>query len=266
MRDGPFSGVFWQVGSTGTLTNSFVCGMQFSGVLSERKSGKVAGARMRGATSALNGRAGGEMRSTVGIDLGTDGDLGHNAFAGNPPAMQIINSLATDDPLVAHGNQWQSCYPTSGATPDACDLDAIAGDVTNNTNGSGEAVDAADPEPHASNGTVALTGARPSAVTEGNLIALTGTGFDAVSGLDGLTIDDCANLATTNTCIPLHGTCVEFLVDGAWTAAADVVGVTPTFVMVRAPFTCTAPTQARVRRATLDGGEVTSNELTICQN
>ncbi len=83
---------------------------------------------------------------------------------------------------------------------------------------------------------------------------------------DGLRIDGCANLATTNTCSPLRGTCVEFLVDGEWTAAADVVGVTPTVVMVRSPFTCTAPTRARVRRARLDGGEVTSNELTICQN
>ncbi|HSP95669.1 MAG TPA: hypothetical protein VL049_00305 [Candidatus Dormibacteraeota bacterium] len=57
----------------------------------------------------------------------------------------------------------------------------------------------------------------------------------------------------------MHRTCVELLVDGGWTPAADVLGGAPTFVMVRAPFTCSAPTRARVRRAILGGGEVTSN-------
>jgi len=149
---------------------------------------------------------------------------------------------------------------------DACDLDSIAGDVTNNSTAAPAAVDAADPEPHQSSAAVTLREARPSIVTEGSLITLTGTGFDAVAGVQGLTPDDCTKLGTTNTCDPLHGTCVEFLVDGVWTPAADVLGVTPTTVMVRAPFTCTAPTQARVRRAKLDGGEVRSNELTICAN
>ena len=87
-----------------------------------------------------------------------------------------------------------------------------------------------------------------------------------MSGVEGLTPEDCAKLATTNTCAPLHGTCVEFMADGVWTAAADVLGVTPTFVMVRSPLTCTAPTQVRVRRAVLDGGEAVSNPLTICTN
>ncbi|MGH7787451.1 MAG: hypothetical protein ACRERC_11330 [Candidatus Binatia bacterium] len=56
------------------------------------------------------------------------------------------------------------------------------------------------------------------------------------------------------------------MVDGVWTDAADVLAVTPTFVMVRAPFTCTAPTSARIRRRVRSGGEAVSNELTICTN
>lgn len=90
--------------------------------------------------------------------------------------------------------------------------------------------------------------------------------FDAISGIADLTGDDCAKLATTNTCTPLRGTCVEFLVDGSWTEAADLLAVTPTFLMVRSPFTCTAPTQVRVRRNVRDGGEAVSEPLTICTN
>ena len=265
VRDGPFSGVFWQVGSTGTLANSFVCGMELAGVLSERQAGNVADARMRGSASVLNGRSGIDLRGSVAIDLGVGGDPGRNAFAGNPPEAQIIDSLSSPATLVARGNQWQSCYPTSGAQPDTCDLAAIAADVTNDS-GATVPVDAGDPEPYRSHGPVTLTDARPSIVTEGSLIALSGAGFDAVSGLAGLTPADCARLATTNTCDPLRGTCVEFLVDGEWTPAADVLGVTPTLVMVRAPFSCSEPTQVRVRRAALDGETITSNELTICRN
>ena len=88
VRHGPFSGVFWQVGATGTLDNSFVCGMQFSGVLSDRKAGKTAGASLRGSASVLNGRIGVEVRNNVGLDLGTAADPGHNAFAGNPAARR----------------------------------------------------------------------------------------------------------------------------------------------------------------------------------
>jgi hypothetical protein len=266
VRSGPFSGVFWQVGSTGTLTDSFVCGMQFSGVLSQRTGGKTAGAAMHGSASVLNGRAGVEIRGTVGMELGTSDDPGHNAFAENPPGAQLINGLTGNEVVSARGNQWGSCYPAEDAEADACDGTAIAADITNNTDSAPIAADVGDPQPYLSSAALTLDGARPSIVTEGTLVALSGSGFDAVSGVAGLTKDDCGKLATTNTCSPLHGTCVEFMVDGTWTPAADVLGVTPTFVMVRSPLTCTAPTQVRVRRPVLGGGEAVSNALTICTN
>lgn len=266
IRRGPYSGVYWQVGSTGRLSDSFVCGLQLSGVLSQRTGGKATTAAIRGSASVLNGRAGAEVRATVGIDLGTAGDPGRNAFAGNPHGGQVVNSLVGDAAVSARGNQWGSCYPASHGEADRCDADAIEADVTNNTDASLVGVDVGDPEPQLSNAAVTLDDARPSAFVEGALVALRGSGFDAVSGVVGLTGDECAALATTNTCAPLRGTCVEFLVDDAWVPAADVLGVTPTTVMVRAPFTCSAPTVARVRRAVLGGGEVTSNELAICRN
>ncbi|MDX2169885.1 MAG: hypothetical protein SF182_22630, partial [Deltaproteobacteria bacterium] len=265
VRNGPLNGIFWQVGSTGLLQNSFVCGMGDAGILSIRQAGRPDGAQVRGSASVLNHRSGVEVRKLVGIDLGTADEPGRNAFAGNPDGAQVLNSLTSKAVIAAHGNQWESCYAGGDPTADACDLAAISGGDTNNGSGQEEvAVDS--PWPHQSTERVTLSAANPPRVVEGGLIGLTGEGFDAVSGLQGLTEKDCANLARTNTCAPLHGTCVEFLVDGRWTAAADVLGVTPTFVMVRAPFTCSAPTRARVRRAVLGGGEVVSNELTICTN
>ncbi len=60
--------------------------------------------------------------------------------------------------------------------------------------------------------------------------------------------------------------CVEFLVDGVWTEAADLLGVTPTTLTVRSPFACHEPTTVRVRRLDFDGAEVISNALPFCMN
>lgn len=268
IRSGPLTGVYWQVDSTGTLTDSFVCGMASSGIFSDRTAGEVSGAMVRGTASVLNDGYGARFVETVGADLGTDAgaDAGNNAFAGNPTGADVVNDLRGQSVISAEGNQWASCYPASGATADQCDAGAISDDDTNNSPSSNDRVDVQNPQPQQSTGAVTLTAAAPTSAAAGSLIVVTGTGFDAVSGLSGLTSADCANLAGTNTCSPLHGTCVEFLEGDTWTAAADILGVTPTTVMVRAPFTCTAPTTVRVRRAVLGGGDMVSNELPFCIN
>jgi len=268
VRSGPLIGVYWQVGSTGTLANTFVCGMGASGIRGERDHGAASDAVVRGTASVLNASSGALFTETVGADLGTDGgaDAGNNAFAGNPPNAQVRNELSNLAPIAAKGNQWESCYPSSGANPDQCDVTAIGDDDTNNRPGTFDFVEVQDPQPQQSSGGIALTSADPTSTVQGRLVGLTGTGFDAITGVAGLTSADCAKLATTNTCSPLNGTCVEFLIDGVWTEAADVLGVTPTFIMVRSPLTCTAPIKVRVRRAVLGGGEVVSNELDFCVN
>jgi CSLREA domain-containing protein len=266
VRTGPLNGVFWQVGSTGSLRNSFVCGMGDAGILSIRQAGKPTGAVVRGSASVLNTRSGVDVRKQVGIDLGRDGgaDAGLNAFAGNPAGAQAYNSLDVKSVIQAQGNQWASCYD-GAANGDVCNLNAISAGDTNNSMGLDE-IDVSNPLPHQAADGVTLSTATPSRVVEGALVSLRGSGFDAISGIEGLTSNDCAKLATTNTCTPLHGTCVEFLVDGTWTEATDVLAVTPTFLMVRSPFTCSAPTQVRVRRNVRDGGEAVSEPLTICTN
>jgi hypothetical protein len=268
VRNGPLTGVYWQVGSTGTLTDSFVCGMASSGIFSDRTDGEASGAMVRGTASVLNAGYGARFVETVGADLGTDGgaNAGNNAFAGNPAHADVVNELRGATVIAAEGNQWTSCYPATDPSPDQCDVNAISDNDTNNTPSSNDRVDVQNPQPEQSSGAVTLTAATPTVVAAGSLIVVTGTGFDAISGLNGLTSADCAKLASTNTCSPLQGTCIEFLVGETWTAAADVLGVTPTTVMVRAPFTCTTPTKVRARRAVLGGGEAMSNELPFCVN
>ena len=266
VRTGPFIGVFWQVNSTGSLANTFVCGMDSVGILAQRSGGAVNGAVIRGSASVLNGDYGVRVRDKVGADLGTDGaaNAGHNAFGGNPTNAQVVNELSVSASLAAEGNQWQSCYAaTSG--PDDCDLTAIREMDTSPADPT-TGVDVGNPEPHQGSEGVTLTAVAPTGAAEGTMVRISGAGFDAISGVDGLTKTDCANLAMTNTCTPLNGTCVEFLVDGVWTEAADVLGVTPTAVTVRTPFTCTAPTSMRVRRPIHGGGAVVSNELAFCVN
>src|SRR4030095_14401058 len=224
VRNGPLNGVYWQVGSTGTLTNSFLCGMADARLLRARPDRHPSDASVRGTASVLNVGAGVEVRSRVAIDLGSDADAGagRNAFAGNPVQAQVYNALTTPATILAQGNQWQSCYPSSGGDADTCDVDAIAAADTNDASGSFSQVDVRNPEPHQGTGAVTLTAASPAHVVEGALVGLTGSGFDAISGIAGLTPDDCADLASTNTCSPLRGMCVEFMVDGVWTEAGRV--------------------------------------------
>ena len=171
-------------------------------------------------------------------------------------------------PLIAAlGNQWEHCYPATGAVPDLCDVDLLSDMDTNNDNDSAlpDHVDVATPLPHASHAPVEIEAVAPLRPVQGGLVHITGSGFDAISG-HVLPTRDCAGLKIGNTCNPLHGTCVEFLLGTQWVEAEDVLAVTPTHLVVRAPMTCTSPAMLRVRRQALDGTEVVSELAPFCLN
>ena len=231
---------------------------------------------VRGVTTAYNADSGVRLNGYRAADFGTDGmdGGGHNAFTDNgfttdgTPRLKrnFVNALVSTSTLVAaQGNQWQHCYPPSGAVPEQCSTTAISTNDTNNTNAAPQAdrIDTANPLPHAGSGAIAIDSVAPARVVEGGIVHISGRGFDAVSGHAGSR--DCAALMKGNGCDPMRGTCVEFLGDGHWTQAADVLAVTPTHLVVRAPLTCTVPTLLRVRRRTLDGGEV-SEAVAFCAN
>jgi len=78
----------------------------------------------------------------------------------------------------------------------------------------------------------------PSFAAGGDLIRIYGEGFDAIDGVGS----SCNTPIEVNTCRPLRGNCV--LIDRV---PAAVIAVTPTMLVVRAPFTCVAPVRASVR-------------------
>jgi hypothetical protein len=233
---------------------------------------------VRGVTTAYNTDSGVRLNGYRSADFGTGGSVnaGRNAFAANGfdangvPRLKrnFVNALVDTTALVpAQGNQWEHCYPASGADLDTCNAQSISRNDTNNTNSATQAdrVDAGNPQPHASTGPLSIDSVAPLRVLEGGIVHIDGRGFDAISG-HSHDSPDCAGLKSGNGCDPLHGTCVEFLADGRWVAAADVLGMTPTHLVVRSPITCVAPTLLRVRRATLNGDDIASQPVPFCRN
>jgi hypothetical protein len=232
---------------------------------------------VRGLTAAYNGDSGIRLNGYRTADFGSDGldGAGRNAFTnngfttdGSPRTKRnFVNALVNTSALVAaQGNQWQHCYPPTHITADSCNLTAISRNDTNNTSAAAQPdrVDSDHPQPHASRGPISIDAVAPARLVAGGIVHINGRGFDAISGHAGGR--DCTALQSGNGCDPLRGTCVEFLDDGRWIAAADVLAVTPTHLAVRAPFTCRGPTLLRVRRRTLAGAAVAADPVPVCRN
>lgn len=230
---------------------------------------------VRGVTAAYNGDSGVRLNGYRAADFGSDGDAraGRNAFTDNgftaadgTPRLKrnVVNALVDTATVVhAQGNQWQHCYAASGATANACNVTAISRNDTNNTNAAPDRVDAANPHPHASTVAPTVATISPRATLAGGIVHIDGQGFDAISGHAGGR-RSCAALADGNGCEPLRGTCVEILADDEWLPAADVLGVTPTHLVIRSPVTCTGPALLRVRRRALNGDELASDPVPFC--
>lgn len=270
LRDGATQGYFFEDGSAGRVDGAYVCGIRRSsggkGIHTRRTTGVAGDVVIRGSAVVYNDDAGVKVRDRVGADLGSDGDAGANAFTANGAGTRrnVVNAMDAPAPrLDARGNQWQHCYGAASAAG-LCDAQAIGDLDTNNTKGAADKVDVADPLPHQSDSAVVVDAVEPRAAVAGGVVRLRGSGFDAVSGHASYAEGDCRGLAEHNFCAPLGGTCVEFLVAGQWTPAADVLAVTPTSVTVRLPFTCTEPVLVRARRRVRGGGESVSAPIPFC--
>jgi hypothetical protein len=278
LRDGVQQGIFFQDRSTGSVRDSYVCGINNGaggkGVLVQKRTGSAADIVMRGTAVVYNDDAGVKFKHTIGADLGTNGSTGagNNAFTENGGFIRrnVVNAMDAPIAVVhAQGNQWQHCYAPGNSDPDRCDVRRISDSDTNNSPvvfPAFDKVDVDDPEPQQGTDAVRIDAVSPAVAVEGGVVRITGSGFDAISGHAGGVSGDCRALRSGNRCQPLNGTCVEFLVDGVWTEAREVLAVTPTTVVVRSPLTCAAPTQVRVRRRVLDDGEAVSPPAAFCHN
>ncbi len=275
LRNGVLQGYLFQDSSLGEVRNDYVCGINRGsggkGLLVKKLTGDEGDLVVRGSTFVYNDDAGVKFDDVVSADLGIDGGVGagNNAFAENGavPRRNVVNALDVPIPVVpAQGNQWERCYAVPTPVAASCDVPAIRDGDTNNNIGNSDRVDVTNPDPHADGGPVVLSAVSPTKQVADGLVRLSGVGFDAVRGHDGGVGGDCLDLASLNSCSPLQGMCVEFLVGGVWTEATDVLGVTPTTLTVRAPATCDEMTLVRVRRRDLDGATLVSNEIPFCHN
>ncbi len=271
VRDGVLQGIYFQDQSAGTLVNDYMCGISGKGLLIEKAQRSVADISVRGSAAVYNDDAGVKLEGRIAADFGTDGGAGagNNAFAANGAGVRrnFVNALDAPPALVAaQGNQWEHCYSTGSTASNACDVGAISDNDTNNSLGTQDRVDVRIPQPHQGSSGVQIATVSPTKAMQGGLVWITGTGFDAVSGHTGGGTADCRALKSGNSCNPLRGTCVEFFVDGAWTAAQEVLAVTPTAVAVRSPATCVTPMMIRVKRATRTGAVIASPPVPFCYN
>lgn len=274
VRDGVLQGLYFQDEAQGEIRDEYVCGINRGsggkGILVKKATGTDEEIRVRGSAFVYNDDAGAKLDDQVSADFGLDGgsDAGNNAFAenGGIPRRNFVNVLVPAPLVPANGNQWENCYSGAMPTAGSCDALAISDNDTNNDIGMINRVDVGFPDAHADSGAMTVTEISPTKRTSGGIVRIRGTGFDAVSGHSGGVTGDCTDLATGNGCTPLRGMCVEFLVDGIWTEASDVLGVTPTTITVRTPMDCAGPTLVRLRRPDFDEAEVVSNTIHFCEN
>jgi hypothetical protein len=220
--------------SQATLRDDFVCG-NTSGIALLDAAGTSPAATASGLAILRNRGSGVTVADGSTVSMGQPGAPGANAIAFNGPAAPRTPSNfrnQSGSPIVAIGNQWEHCGPLA-----PCDLSAVqALDIF--TTSSQAPVAIAPAEPTRRRAAPQITSIEPTFASAGEVIRIYGSGFDAIGGI-GTT---CDGAAAVNTCRPLRGNCV--MIDRVPT---EVIAVTPTMLVARAPFTCVAPVRASVR-------------------
>jgi hypothetical protein len=273
IRNGVMQGIFFQDEAAGTIANDYVCGINSGtsgrGIVITQLWGNDSDISVRGTAVVYCLDSGVRINDAVAGDFGIDGDLGagNNAFTqnGSFARRNFVNAGGVAF-VRAQGNQWEDWHPSNADDPDLIDANFISDNDTNNTIGIMNLVDVTNPLSPQSAAAPRIDTVEPAKAVQGGLVSVTGQGFDAISGHAGGTQGHCTGLAAGNSCDPVHGTCLEFLVGDSWVPAQDVLGVTPTHLVVRSPLTCTVGTRLRVRRLASDGSQVVSNEFPFCRN
>ncbi|HSP96458.1 MAG TPA: hypothetical protein VL049_04340 [Candidatus Dormibacteraeota bacterium] len=190
---------------------------------------------VHGLAAVHNVSGGVAVGNTSDGSFGSLDAFGRNAFAFNgttDPLIPVNFRNETAHALEAVGNQWEHC---GGGIP--CDLARVrARDVFRSSLTS--IVDVGPALAMSAREAPQITAIEPSFAAAGDLVRVYGTGFDAIDGAGS----DCGAVADANTCRPVRGNCV--FIDRQ---PATVVAVTPTMLVVRAPFTCVSPVTVATR-------------------
>jgi hypothetical protein len=220
--------------SVADLRDDFVCG-NGAGVGIFDAAGLSAIAAGNGLAIVGNANSGvviaDQSRASFGVLIAP----GDNAIAFNglpKPSTPANFRNQTSFPITAVGNFWEHCGPRI-----PCDTAAVqSGDIF-----TARAVAPVAIKPAQNTRRRAaprITVIDPPFAAAGEVVRIYGSGFDAIEGNAG----SCNTIADVNTCEPLHGNCV--MIDRT---PAEVIAVTPTMMVVRAPFTCVAPVTLATR-------------------
>jgi len=240
VRGNSLRGISVRSASHAVLRDDFTCGNgdQSDGfglaLLNVDASGPTV--EIRGMAVIQNPGGGVLVADHAQADFGTSLFPGNNVFAFNGPPRPItpvnLRDLGGAQALSAVGNYWENCgRSTHCAEERVTAFDIFAPNATVAISPAAASVQ---------RGLPIISSISPQTAAAGALVRIYGSGFDAISGND--VAGDCAAIPTANTCPPRRGNCV--FVAGQ---AAEVVAVTPTMLVVRAPFTCVEPVQVAVR-------------------
>jgi len=227
--------------SVARLRDDFVCGNGAAGsgngvglaVLDA--AGFAASVSASGMAILHNADAGVVVGNTSRGNFAPDGAPGQNAFAFNGlrrPRSAVNFRNLSSQAVAAQGNTWQHC-----GAGDTCDVASVlALDVFSANFDAPVAVAPALPShPRTA---PRITEVSPPIATAGEMVRIYGTGFDAIDGGGSA----CETIGAANTCRPLHGNCVL-----VGREPAEVIAVTPTMLVIRAPSTCVEPVKISVR-------------------
>lgn len=276
-RSNTLRNFFVRNASRATLTNDYACGAvgaTSNGITVDNPNPPATPVvSITGTASALNPLSGLAINNSATVATGGP----NNAFTKNSASARNVNNGSTVGVTISQ-TQWEHC-----GNGTSCVLSDIQSFDINST----AKVTVSSPQAHRTPGsfTFAPTPIIPSKVAKvGDVVHITGSGFNAIEGYNAYqpgtngcpagggvcpAATDCATLDVGNTCTPyVKGTCVEFwdTVAQTWKAADDILGVTPTELVVTSPIACSAQTHVRVRRLNELGNPVTSNEVPFCVN
>ncbi|HEX7409130.1 MAG TPA: hypothetical protein VF515_15980 [Candidatus Binatia bacterium] len=273
LRNNSSRGISVQELSDAVITNDFTCGATNSaasgqnGIAIFNSTTSPASAIVRGTASVYNGRNGATITDQSTGDFGqTSPDGGNNAFTQNATNAALgghnfDNSTSPQTTLPAPGNQWQHCYADPANPAATCD-----GNISLDINGP---VSVSPPQPYRADGntlTVVIQSFAPTKATAGDLVRITGSGFNAIDGYPPG--GDCTTtVQQSNSCNPIAGTCVQYEASPEQWVDLPVQAVTPAEIVVRMPpgTTCAQPVTVRVQRLD-DTGAIVTGTKTFCTN
>jgi len=247
------NGLAVRVGASARVRDNYLAVNGSAGIRVFNDAGPAATAMVEGTCAACNGTDGAVVANDSFADFG-GGSLespGNNAFTQNNLSGGFENfvNLTSVGPISAIDNQWEHCGREATCNDAEIRRLDMNNDGANTLIAPAQAHRTLQPE---------VSEVAPLRGRRGDLIRIFGAGFNAIDG--HFAEERCSEVTARNTCVPLRGNCVQIA-----GVAAPLEAVTPTMLVARWPFTCTAPVTLIVKIDNGSFGVVESEPVTVCE-